>query len=70
MVGEGDQVHSALAQQFVEPHRIGGAVRYAEFSQEPFRRALAKFGVKVKVRFHGETFAGNRRQAYRANSFR
>ena len=49
VVGNGDVVHSALEQLFIELFRIGIAVREIETAKEPFLRASAVARVNMKV---------------------
>ena len=56
VIGDGDEVHAALAEQGVELARIGVAVGDIEPAKQPLRGAVAVAGVDVEVdlRGHGE----------------
>jgi len=53
VIGDGDEIHAALAQQGVKLARIGIAVRDIKPAQEPLGGTSAEAGVDVEVNLRG-----------------
>ncbi|EDY18892.1 hypothetical protein CfE428DRAFT_3550 [Chthoniobacter flavus Ellin428] len=53
VIGEGDEIHPALAQLLVLPSGLRVAVGKTGAAEEPFRGAVAETGVQVEIGFHG-----------------
>jgi hypothetical protein len=51
VIGDRDEIHPALAELIVKRARLRIAVRQARAAEEPLRRAVAVFGVKVEIGF-------------------
>jgi hypothetical protein len=53
VIGDGDQVHAAIAQLLVKRAGFRTAIREADAAEEPLGRPAAVAGVKMEVGFHG-----------------
>ena len=49
VIGDGDEIHTAIPERFVKGARSGVAVRHVKAAQEPLRGTGAEAGVDVKI---------------------